>query len=687
MNILTKLKNLSVPGVVIYVGLLACMTSLYSAPSEEQYERIVNLVAEEKYIEATVMTETLLTVFPGDPQLVQILETLKAREVTPVAESKAVVSSTSTSSSTSGLSAEDRLELMTLVTGVQDAFKIDDKDQRAQRLVPLLARPLWPAAEDGDNPEWIAYWQSRALMALDLEDAKQGMIAGHHLRRLGSLESSDPGIQGLMVRMNQKNWLAPIYGKIEITSHPSGAELVSEEGNVLGTTPFVFPRLQQEQSGQFRVRYPGYVGQKVDYTPRIGETVQINLELKPREAPVYRYEDWVELAKKHGLQAVSSNMGKAYIEASLLVLPARKGDYAQAFANLNTLSYGEEANQSRRNLFQRVIMEIQCARGDMDAALTTLTNLKSNEHIWLGGLWLGERLGKNGHSKAAEQAFKLSMRALDEIVDGNKGAQDPSNRVSHYGQFAAAQARAGLTDAARRNYREAERYARRAPDEDSYVVFVWSRIGQYYAGGGMVDEAISALKKMTTGSTLRPFMVYAGWYHSAGALLTMDNRSEALRILSEGRTAISKARSRFSGLDPETEELLVLHWTHELQLLVKKGRLEEALASFKENDGNLRFNSELVDAILDGCMQAGNSNVARQLIKNLPLSIGEPDAEDIQETKENLGKSRGKLIAIVFKSEGAEQAEDLLHEYADDWAWYYGALYTAHSYLPIPRMD
>lgn len=681
MSTLKRLKSLCVLGVVMYVGLLACMAPLHSAPSKEQYERIVNLVTEEKYIEATVMTETLLTVFPGDPQLVQILEALKAREVTPVAESKAE------SSSPSALSTEDRLELMTLVTGVQDAFKIDDKDQRAQRLVPLLARPLWPIAEDSDNPEWVGYWQSRALMALDLEDSRQGMIAGHHLRRLGSLESKDPAVQGLMIRMNQKNWLAPIYGRIEVISHPVGAELLAEDGQVFGTTPFVFSRLLEEQSGQFRVRYPGYVGQKVDYVPRVGEMIQINLELQPRQAPVYRYQDWVELARKHGLQAIGSDMGKAYIEASLLVLPARKGDYAQAFANLNTLSYDETANQSRRNLFQRVIMQIQCARGDVDAALATLTNLKSNEHIWLGGLWLGESLGEKGHSKAAEQAFKLSMRALDEIVDGNKDAQNPINRVVHYGQFAVAQARAGFTNAARRNYREAERYARRVPDEDSNVVYVWSQIGQYYAGGGMIDEAVSALQKMTTGSTLRPFMVYAGWYHAAGILLARDNHSGAVRILSEGRSAVSKAKSRFSVLNSDTEELLVLNWTYELQLLVKKGRLEEALTSFRKNRGNLRFNSELVDAILDGCLKTGNSKVARELIKNLPLSIGEPDAEDIRETEENLGKSRGKLIATVFKKEGAEQAEDLLHEYADDWAWYYGALYIAESYLPIPWID
>jgi hypothetical protein len=191
-----SLKLIRQPLLICILFLLPSWTLLHAnatPPPPAALERVVNLVGEGKFDDAKVAVETLLILYPDDPQLTRIYAIIQQRlKQPPTAPSPPVLSNA------------DRLEINTLVSAVNQAFQIKDTAQRHQRLQSALARPV---PDNAKNTAWLPYWQARALAAMDLGNYVEGWQAGNALIQLGALDSQDGSLNQIMVNLNTRGWL------------------------------------------------------------------------------------------------------------------------------------------------------------------------------------------------------------------------------------------------------------------------------------------------------------------------------------------------------------------------------------------------------------------------------------------------------------------------------------------------
>ncbi len=196
---------------------LSLAPTVHAQPTPAQLDRIVALVESGELTEAKIRVETLLEVYPDDPQLKQ-MSTLLAQQLknTPKPPTNPALDRIRSALSAppssveplpEALSATDRLEIETLLQGAQLALQTSDSSARADKLKNLLARAVPDTARISMRSDWLPYWQTRAVAALELKDWKQGWQAGQALLRLKALESETPSLRQVMTTLNVEGWL------------------------------------------------------------------------------------------------------------------------------------------------------------------------------------------------------------------------------------------------------------------------------------------------------------------------------------------------------------------------------------------------------------------------------------------------------------------------------------------------
>lgn len=206
--------------LLVCLQCLAWVPAISAQPTPAQLEHIATLVESGKVTEAKIHTETLLEVFPDDPQLKQMAALLAQRakdKPTPPpnpaldrirsALTEPAKITPAPPPAAPEIAPMERLEIQTVLTGANQAFQIGDATQRATRLRELLARPVPSTALNAPQTDWLPYWQARAVAALGVEDYRNGWQAGQALLRLNALTSKDPALNQVMANLNLKGWL------------------------------------------------------------------------------------------------------------------------------------------------------------------------------------------------------------------------------------------------------------------------------------------------------------------------------------------------------------------------------------------------------------------------------------------------------------------------------------------------
>ena len=102
------------------------------------------------------------------------------------------------------LKGADKLEWNTLLLMVGDAQNAPSVDDRKKAMAEYLEKSTAFVAK---HPDYLKAWQFRAVAALELDKAQQGLEAGLKLKALGALDSEDPAMMKLMANLNRKQWL------------------------------------------------------------------------------------------------------------------------------------------------------------------------------------------------------------------------------------------------------------------------------------------------------------------------------------------------------------------------------------------------------------------------------------------------------------------------------------------------
>jgi hypothetical protein len=102
------------------------------------------------------------------------------------------------------LKGEDRLKYETLLSMLDDADKATDLDALHKILGDFMDK-----SDDflKSHPNLVHLWVARAAIAMELNRIYDGCEAGRKLAGMGLENSDDPGIQKVMVELNQKGWL------------------------------------------------------------------------------------------------------------------------------------------------------------------------------------------------------------------------------------------------------------------------------------------------------------------------------------------------------------------------------------------------------------------------------------------------------------------------------------------------
>ena len=168
---------------------------------DSQINKFNNYVAAGNLAEASKLADALASFYPDDPRL----PGLKAKINAPAASasSPAEVAPPVVSAQPTGM---DRVAYNATMLLVQQAQQASDPDTRKATLERFLRES---ASLTQKYPSMVQLWQTRAAVALQLDDVRAGILAADHLRKLGAADSADPALQQLLAQLQLKGWLDP----------------------------------------------------------------------------------------------------------------------------------------------------------------------------------------------------------------------------------------------------------------------------------------------------------------------------------------------------------------------------------------------------------------------------------------------------------------------------------------------
>lgn len=643
---------------------------LIAAPTDAQLEKIVALVANEQYAEAKAATEILLTVYPDDVQLTQILDSLSSAlgKTSKTAETNDIQEP---GTSSQALTGDDLLEFNTVVLSIQEAFNITDKSQRAARLRPLLERQVWPAAEVSINTQWLPYWKARALAAVDLEDPLAGPIAGHHLRRLGILNASDPVTMKLLAQLHQRDWLREFYGSAQIESIPPGAE-ISMNGQVLGHTPFTIQKLERDNSYRITLKAAGYLPQSHTWVAQGGETKAVKATLTSGKASVDGLKDysindieyWIHASDTPSAQMGGTTDDNAFRIANAKLAYAKMGDYEKSIEVINTMQVSGVLNENLHSYFLRSIGAEMLQKQEFDKCLGILPSIKGHWHRRELARALAETAGESGNSSIAQNALDIAFNAQEASVsETGGGALDPLNRAQHFRELAYSAHKGRVYGKDIEYMQRSESFARSVSEDNR--AWVWVGVGTSYALFGYYEDTERSLQEITSGNVTTASLAFLGWKTSAKNFADNGDRASGLRLLASGRKTLQKAGRRFKTIEKESiARELADSCLEDSEFVrhVKAEAPEAALAAYQASGMALRYNSEDFDSILNLFLEQKKLRHAEKMLKDPVLGFYSPpnNQEDIKETETTLAYSRGKLAAAILINEGLEAQQDYL---------------------------
>jgi hypothetical protein len=175
---------------------LAASAHAQTAPTQSDLEKQVQ---SEQWADAAKTVEILLKNKPDDATLKGYKEEITKHLANPEASIPPKVKS-----EPGKLTGADKLEWNTLLLMVDDALKATGTEEGKKALAEYLEKS---AAFVAKHPDYLKAWQFRAVAALELDKAQQGLEAGLKLKALGALDSEDPAMMKLMANLNRKQWL------------------------------------------------------------------------------------------------------------------------------------------------------------------------------------------------------------------------------------------------------------------------------------------------------------------------------------------------------------------------------------------------------------------------------------------------------------------------------------------------
>ena len=168
---------------------------------DSQINKFNNYVAGGNIAEANKLADALASFYPDDPRL----PGLKAKLNTPATSqpSSPEASVPVVPAQPTGM---DRVAYNATMLLVQQAQQATDPDTRKATLERFL-RESAPLTKK--YPGMMQLWQTRAAVALQLDDVRTGAEAGANLLKLGAADSQDPALQQLLAQLQLKGWLDP----------------------------------------------------------------------------------------------------------------------------------------------------------------------------------------------------------------------------------------------------------------------------------------------------------------------------------------------------------------------------------------------------------------------------------------------------------------------------------------------
>ena len=397
-------------------------------------------------------------------------------------------------------------------------------------------------------------------------------------------------------------------------------------------------------------------------------------------------EEWMAQASRHGISSASDDEGKAWNELWITLIPARLGDYQKSRELFDELRgrFGEKSIDRDNHLGNLAL--IQAQKGDIRDALETCAEIVSDDRKWTTALGVGELAGKQGIRDLALEAFELATEAHTKVSESSAEIRSSINRVGQYSQIGVHLYRGGFETEGVANLEKAEYYAGRTKGND--FVFSWGLIGQRHALIGRVDESIRCLSRMTTGSNLIPAMVYGQWSHTWGHLIEAGREAEAYRLITSGRSVLSRAKSSFSSLNPSALDSSAMPFSYRCKRLAMEGRVDEAVSLFKEQQGDLQFGLEAFEVILRELLAAGKIKAAQEFIASTPNSgfnLADREEEVRKKTERPRASAVGSVAPAILQHSGEKTAEEYIASLVGDLEKYFACLKVAEYLSPIPE--
>lgn len=679
---------------------------------DAQIRRLTDLISAGKIEEAAKVAEALVNFFPDDPRAAKYKSQIAALGATTSAAPSTPPSPGPPSASTPAAAAQptgrDRIVYNSTLLLLQQARESDNSNTRTS----LLRRFLYESAPLADKyPTLLHLWQARAAVALELDEARPGILAGDNLLKLGAADSSDPALQNLLAQLHRKTWLDQDKADAIRARDKEEADRAEAERQArlaeqkAAAEKAEADRKAAEEKARFDASPEGRIAKlrqilqgPVDPT-RLAELRQSAKELKTLAPNDNLPDEFLAATDLERLAAAARSRAVALRnppddEAAKLgyvcILPARSGDVKAAKTALQTLRYGPKIDSVNNSYFLRVIAEYQFAQNSIAEAITTLESIEDAPNRWTGSLYLGRQAGRRGYKIQAEYIFSIAYKALEQILKDSSEARDPLNRTGQLAAVGEALAGAGIEfDAeARKIYDQAEQLVAKVnarADNGIQLTTAWGQIGISYSRAGWVDQAINALENMSSQKVkiLVPGAVYSCWNGAMEARLRLGDVSGANRILTNARTAMNNSRSRFKNLDPE--EFTTLPSLALAPWLAKQGRFKEARETFLNNGGKVRYHSDDFLAVLDACLNAGAVDDAKDFLDKAPLGFGTED--DVKETVNTIAYAKGSIAAALLRNKGLKAYQDYTSSTTDDLFKYQAALKTAQILTPIPVLE
>jgi hypothetical protein len=174
---------------------------------DDMTKKITALVDAGKYAEAQALTTGLLVAYPDDQRLIKakaLLDKLLAPSSTPSAAPEDAQKQWSASANVAQLSGEDQLNYSALIELARESQQSSDLDEQHRLLKQFMEQSN---AFLKRHPEQMMLWQLRAAAAIGLVEPMDGFEAGQKLLAAGAMDSNDPALRQLLVKLKLAGWL------------------------------------------------------------------------------------------------------------------------------------------------------------------------------------------------------------------------------------------------------------------------------------------------------------------------------------------------------------------------------------------------------------------------------------------------------------------------------------------------